>query len=118
MNNENIVNENNERIGVVLPEYGEYITAANPVLIREMVAELRQMEMEIRGLKHDKKILEEATEKGAKDNLELRGRLNQMEKETDWLAEQKACKEIKNGCCCGHDRQYWREVARKAVINE
>ena len=46
---------------------------------------------------------------------EMITRLLSLESEANWFAEQRACKEIKNGCCCGCDREYWRKTARKAV---
>lgn len=49
--------------------------------------------------------------------LELIEELKRLDKEVEWFAEQKACKQIQNGCCCGHDKEYWREAARKAVEN-
>lgn len=47
--------------------------------------------------------------------LELIAEIEALEKEVDWLAAQRACQHIKDGCQCGIDKEYRREEARKAV---
>ena len=70
--NENL-RHNVTRVGVIIPELGEYISAANPAMIKEMTAEMRRLKDENAKLKN----VSELTAK----------KLMQLYKEADWLAE-------------------------------
>lgn len=86
-------------------EDAQYIDAANPAMILEMIATFKGR---LSFLEH------ELVEK----DIELentKAELKRLEKEADWLADKCACQNIRNGCQCGIDKNYRRNEARKAV---
>ena len=101
----------------------EYVNAAHPAMILEMIAEMRRLETVVNGYKV-------STEEAQEIMGELQAKNARLEKEADWLAERlkEACKNF-NGCfscpfyddegayCIVEDKT-WREAARKAVAKQ
>lgn len=100
-------------------EHMEYIAAANPVMIQEMIMEMRRLKQENKRLKIEAQDLDSSGGKMAKD-------YGQLEKEAQWLAEILAefCDPDHDDQCCVLCRKNcddvqpseWRKRARKAVL--
>lgn len=92
-----------------------FIAAANPAMILELIAAIEKL---------SSKLIEEQkrSERTENNNIALRNKLIQLEKESEWLVAElgdglgwppcgRVCRDCNFLCRCNH----WREAARKAV---
>lgn len=94
----------------------DYIAAANPAVVLALIAHIKKLEAENHDLRNlqDPHALTAAHMIGyEKGRDEARAKIERLEKEADWLAEQAS---LTGDYIDGQDsKEVWRELARRAV---